>query len=288
MPGLELVLTVACPDRPGLVHAVAGFVVAQGGNILESQQYNDRSTQRFFMRVHLAVSADADLGVMRAAFGPVAGRLDMVWALVAATRPTRVIVMVSRLGHCLNDLIFRYRTGALNIEIAAVVSNHGDLAELTEAAAIPFHHIPANDSGPAGQPQRREQVLREMVADLDIDLVILARYMQILSPALCADVPGRIINIHHSFLPSFSGARPYHQAHDRGVKLIGATAHYVTPDLDEGPIIEQDVTRVDHTAAPADLAAAGRDVEAQVLARAVRWHSEHRVLLNGDRTVVLR
>jgi formyltetrahydrofolate deformylase len=295
------VLTLSCPDQPGIVHAVAGTVVDQGGNIVESQQYGDSSTGRFFMRVAVEPAAalahrtgtlsDGDVAAFgagfRVGFAPVAERFSMTWALHRAAAPTRTLVMVSLGGHCLNDLMFRARSGTLPIEVPAVVSNHPSLRSLAEFYGVPFHHVPVVGADP-GSKDAAEKTLRALIEELDIELVVLARYMQVLSDDLCRTLPGRIINIHHSFLPSFKGARPYHQAHARGVKLIGATAHYVTGDLDEGPIIEQDVERVDHGMAPEELAAVGRDVECQVLSRAVRWHAEHRVLLNGTSTVVFR
>ncbi|MGY5050209.1 formyltetrahydrofolate deformylase [Streptomyces sp. 900105755] len=284
-PGREFVLTLSCPDRAGLVHAVTGFLVGHGGNILESQQFDDRLQDRFFMRVHFNVPDDAvSLEDLRTGFVPVAEEHRIVWRLTDASTPTRTLVMVSRFGHCLNDLLFRRSTGALNIDIPAIVSNHRDVEPLARTYGIPFHHIPVT---PDTKAEAEARLLR-LVAETDVDLVVLARYMQILSDDLCKQLDGRAINIHHSFLPSFKGARPYVQAHRRGVKLVGATAHYVTPDLDEGPIIEQDVVRVSHAHAPDELVALGRDVEAQVLARAVRWHSESRVLVNGRCTVVFR
>ena len=221
---------------------------------------------------------------LRADFAPVAERFALTWDLQDAARPTRTLLMVSRFGHCLNDLLFRARIGALNVEIPAVVSNHEDFRTLVEGYGIPFHHVPVTRETKAEAEGR----LLELVDELDVELVVLARYMQVLSDDLCRALDGRAINIHHSFLPSFKGARPYHQAHARGVKLIGATAHYVTADLDEGPIIEQDVARVDHWAAPERMVAIGRDVETQVLARAVEWHAEHRIIRDGHRTIVLR
>jgi formyltetrahydrofolate deformylase len=284
------VLTLSCPDRPGIVHAVSGAIVTAGGNITASQQYEDPGTRRFFMRVAVAPTGGQNsftFGAgLRADVEPVAKQFDMTWQLHQATRPTRTLILVSLGGHCLNDLLFRARSGSLPIEIPAVVSNHDKMRELAEFYGVPFHHIPVTRD-PASKAEA-EAHLRGLVAEYDVDLVVLARYMQVLSDEMCASMAGRIINIHHSFLPSFKGARPYHQAHARGVKLIGATAHYVTAVLDEGPIIEQDVIRVDHTMEPEDLAAAGRDVEAQVLSRAVRWHAEYRVLLNGSSTVVFR
>ncbi|MDQ1013014.1 formyltetrahydrofolate deformylase [Streptomyces sp. V4I23] len=283
--GSEFVLTLSCPDRAGLVHAVTTFLVGHSGNILESQQFDDRLQNRFFMRVHFDVSdPDISLSELRTGFGPVAEAYRIAWQLHHAATPTRTLIMVSKFGHCLNDLLFRRSTGTLNIEVPAIVSNHRDFEPLAQNYGIPFHHIPVTPQT-KGEAEAR---LLQLVSELDIDLVVLARYMQILSDDLCKQLDGRAINIHHSFLPSFKGARPYVQAHERGVKLVGATAHYVTSDLDEGPIIEQDVVRVDHSRAPHELVTMGRDVEAQVLARAVEWHSESRVLVNGNRTVVFR
>jgi formyltetrahydrofolate deformylase len=282
-PGTH-VLTLSCPDQPGIVHAVAGVIVASGGNILESQQFGDAGTGRFFMRVEVEPAPGADVEGFETLFAPVARTFDMTWNVHRGDTPTRTLVLVSLGSHCLNDLLFRTRSGTLPLTIPAIVGNHPHLADLAGFYGVPFHHIPVTPDTRADAEGR----LLDLIDDFDIDLVVLARYMQVLSDDLCRRLPGRIINIHHSFLPSFKGARPYHQAHDRGVKLIGATAHYVTADLDEGPIIEQDVTRVEHTMGPEALAAAGRDVEAQVLARAVRWHAEHRVLVNESRTVVFR
>jgi len=284
-PGREFVLTLSCPDRAGLAHAVTTYLVGHSGNILESQQFEDRSQDRFFMRVHFEVSdPEVSLEDLRSGFGPVAEASQITWQLHDASTPTRTLIMVSKFGHCLNDMLFRRSTGALNIEIPAIVSNHRDLEPLAQNYGIPFHHIPVT---PQTKPAAEARLL-ELVDELGVDLVVLARYMQILSDDLCKQLDGRAINIHHSFLPSFKGARPYVQAHVRGVKLVGATAHYVTPDLDEGPIIEQDVVRVDHSHDPDELVTIGRDVEAQVLARAVEWHSKSRVLVNGNRTVVFR
>lgn len=281
------VLTLSCGDRPGIVHAVSGTVLATGGNIVESQQFGDPETGRFFMRVEVQppgppADLDLELDRVRKAFEPVATAFGMSWQMQASLRPLRALILVSRGGHCLNDLLFRVRAGSLRLEVPAVVGNHDTLRGLAEFYRVPFHLVPVT----AQDRDQAEQRLLALVRDLEIDLVVLARYMQVLSDRTCAALAGRAINIHHSFLPSFRGARPYHQAHAHGVKLIGATAHYVTPELDEGPIIEQDVVRVGHESDPDQLAAAGRDVEAQVLARAVKWHSEHRVLLNGHRTVV--
>lgn len=281
------VLTLSCPDRPGLVHAVSRWINGAGGNILDSQQYTDPSDDvdaggEFFLRVHVDFSGPRDLDALTADFAPVADELAMTFRLVEAERPVRTLVLVSKEGHCLNDLLYRQSSGALPIEIPAVVSNHRDLERLAGAYDVPFHHVPVT---PDTKADAEAEILR-LVDEHDVDLVVLARYMQILSDDLCRALSGRAINIHHSFLPSFKGARPYHQAHARGVKLIGATAHYVTADLDEGPIIDQGVHRVDHRLRPADLARVGRDVEAQTLSRAVRLHAESRVLMNGPRTVV--
>lgn len=281
--GREYVLTLTCPDTPGIVYAVSSFLVQQGGNISQSQQFDDRLTDQFFMRVQFSVE-HAALEDLRDAFTRVAQAFQMAWQIHDAATPTRTLVLVSKFGHCLNDLLFRASIGALNVEIPAIVSNHRDFEALAGAHGVPFHYIPVT----ADTKEEAEARLVQLVDELDIDLIVLARYMQVLSNDLCSKLEGRVINIHHSFLPSFKGAKPYHQAHARGVKLIGATAHYVTPDLDEGPIIEQDVARVEHSLEPDDLVAAGRDVEVQVLARAVTWHSEHRVLLGQNRTVVFR
>ncbi|MFG2030576.1 formyltetrahydrofolate deformylase [Streptomyces sp. NPDC048825] len=284
-PGREFVLTLSCPDQAGLVHAVSGFLVDHSGNILESQQFDDRLQGRFFMRVHFDVSDPrASLERLRTDFAPVAEAYRIEWRLWDAAAPTRTLIMVSKYGHCLNDLLFRKSTGALNIEVPVIVSNHRDFEPLAHSHGIPFHHIPVTPQTKA----EAEAELLDLVGRFEIDVVVLARYMQILSDDLCKRLEGRAINIHHSFLPSFKGARPYLQAHQRGVKLVGATAHYVTPDLDEGPIIEQDVVRVDHSHDPDELVTMGRDVEARVLARAVQWHSESRILLNGHHTVVFR
>jgi formyltetrahydrofolate deformylase len=283
LPGAEYVLTLTCPEGPGIVFAVSRFVMEHGGNISASQQFDDRLTDRFFMRVQFRLDG-IDEQALRQAFAPVAHQFTMAWELHDIRTPTRTLLMVSKFGHCLNDLLFRTQTGALNVEIPAIVSNHRDFEAVAEANGIPFHHIPVT---PDTKPDAEARLLG-LVDELDVDLVVLARYMQVLSDDLCGKLEGRAINIHHSFLPSFKGAKPYHQAHARGVKLIGATAHYVTADLDEGPIIEQDVVRVDHSLDPLEMTAAGRDVEAQVLARAIRWHSEHRVLLDRNHTVVFR
>jgi formyltetrahydrofolate deformylase len=278
----QYVLTLSCPDRPGIVHAVSSYLFMTGCNIEDSQQFKDHGTERFFMRVHFSAVAPVTLEKLRASFTAIGDSFQMEWQLGRADRRMRIVVMVSKFGHCLNDLLFRTRIGALPVEVAAVVSNHTDFAELTASYNIPFHHIPVTAETKADAEAELLRIVREQ----DVELVVLARYMQVVSDELCKQLEGRIINIHHSFLPSFKGAKPYHQAHARGVKLIGATAHYVTAELDEGPIIEQEVERVGHELSPAQLVAVGRDVECQALARAVKWHSERRVLINGSRTVV--
>jgi formyltetrahydrofolate deformylase len=282
--GLEFILTLSCPDKPGIVYAVSSFLVQHSGNIIDSQQYGEPAGGLFFMRVHFSVPPPGrPVAELERDFSWVAESFHMSWRLNGATERTRTLLMVSQLGHCLNDLLFRWRSGSLPIDITGVVSNHETYRDLTESYKLPFHYIPVTpDSKPAA-----EATLLSLIDETQTRLVVLARYMQILSPEVCKRVEGRMINIHHSFLPSFKGARPYHQAYTKGVKLVGATAHYVTPDLDEGPIIEQGLVRVDHSYTPDRLVEAGRDVEAQVLARAVSWHAEHRVLLNGNRTVVL-
>jgi formyltetrahydrofolate deformylase len=289
----EYILTLSCPDATGIVHAVSGLLYQAGCNIVDSQQFGDvegdDATGRFFMRVHFAAPPQlADADTLQALFGHARKQFDMALHFRQRATRARVLLMVSQHGHCLNDLLFRVRSGQLSIDVPCVVSNHRTHEELVRGYGIAFHHLPlASGAEPAGK-QAQEQQLLALVERERVDLVVLARYMQILSQALCTKLAGRAINIHHSFLPSFKGARPYAQAHARGVKLIGATAHYVTPDLDEGPIIEQDVTRVDHACSVDEMTAAGRDVECLVLARAVRWHVEHRVLMNGHKTVVFR
>ncbi len=273
------VLTVSCPDRPGIVAAVSGVLAARGCNIVESQQFGDRGTGRFFMRTQF----DADDGVELAKdFRALEPEFALEWALHDLDEKSKVLILVSAQGHCLNDLLYRQRSGLLGIDVVAVVSNHPDLRPLTQSYGVDYHHLPVTAATRAAQ----EAEILALAERTQADLVVLARYMQVLSEDFCAKLPGRIINIHHSFLPGFKGARPYHQAHERGVKLIGATAHYVTADLDEGPIIEQEVARVGHSQGPAELMAVGRDMECLALARAVRWHTEHRVFLNADRTVV--
>jgi formyltetrahydrofolate deformylase len=280
------VLTLTCPDRAGIVHAVAGLLVEQRGYIVESQQFSDLAEDRFFMRVRFAVdgAGPGTLERLRTSFTPVAERWGMTWELWDAREPYRTLILVSKYSHCLNDLLFRWSSGSVQIDVVGVLSNHPDCERLVASYGVPFHHVPVTPDTKADAEKR----MLELVEAEGVDLVVLARYMQVLSDDTCRLLAGKAINIHHSFLPSFKGARPYHQAFDRGVKLVGATAHYVTGDLDEGPIIEQDVMRVDHRFDAAELAAAGRDVESQVLSRAVRWHAESRVLLNGSKTVVFR
>jgi formyltetrahydrofolate deformylase len=289
----EFVLTLSCLDTKGIVHAVSGLLYQAGCNIIDSQQFGDvqseDSTGLFFMRVHFAAPDHlADAPTLERLFSAVREQFSMTAHIHALSRKPRVLIMASKHGHCLNDLLFRWRSGWLPIDIPAIVSNHPDYAELAASYGIPFHHLPLPTGSSAEVKRVQEQQVEALVQSEAIDLVVLARYMQILSPEFCAFLKGRAINIHHSFLPSFKGAKPYYQAHDRGVKLIGATAHYVTADLDEGPIIEQDVERVDHTLSPEDFTAVGRDVECVVLARAVKWHTEHRVLMNGHKTVVFK
>jgi formyltetrahydrofolate deformylase len=276
-------LALSCQERPGIVHAVSSLLFQHGCDIVEHQQFDDALRGQLFLRTAFVCAQDTDADRLTAAFAPVAEEFGMSFQLTGG-RPQRVLVMVSRLGHCLNDLIFRWRAGSLGAELVAVVSNHEDLRPMAEAAGLPFVHLPVT---PATK-RAAEARLLELVDQHRADLVVLARYMQVLSDETCAALHGRAINIHHSFLPGFKGAKPYHQAFDRGVKLVGATAHYVTADLDEGPIIEQEVIRIDHTYDPRALATVGQDAEALALSRAVRWHGERRVLLNGHSTVVFR
>ena len=280
------ILTLSCKDVRGIVATVTGFLSENMGFIIESAQFGDASTGKFFMRVEFSMDKGAaGEDVLKKRFHEqVAQRFDMQWQMIAKERKSRVLVLVSKEGHCLNDLLYRHQTGQLAIEIPAIVSNHRTWERTAEWHNIPYYHLPIA----AKDKDAQEAKLLDIVKRHNIDVVVLARYMQILSAGLCKELEGRAINIHHSFLPSFKGAKPYRQAFDRGVKLIGATAHYVTTDLDEGPIIEQEVARVDHTQMPEELAAIGRDIECQVLARAVKYHAEHRVLLNGTKTVVFR
>ena len=278
------ILTLSCPQRAGIVHAETAFLVAHGCDIVEHQQFDDPIRGALFLRTEFITAGDADAKQLSAAFASeVAEKFSMDFAF-SDDCPQRVLVMVSRMGHCLNDLVFRWRGGSLNADLVAVVSNHEDLRPMAEAASLPFFHVPVTPESKA----RAEQRLLEIIDEYRVDVVVLARYMQVLSDNLCLKLLGRVINIHHSFVPGFKGADAYHQAYDRGVKLIGATAHYVTPDLDQGPIIEQEVIRVDHTYDPRALATVGQDAEALALARAVRWHSERRVMLNERSTVVFR
>ena len=285
----EYILTLSCLDQRGLVHRVSGFLAEHGCNIIDSAQFSDGDSKMFFMRVHFALE-DAAVGdaALRADFDALCHAMQMQGQLHDARVKPRVMLMVSKIGHCLNDLLFRYKSGLLPVEIPAIVSNHMDFYQLAASYNIPFHHLPLQAGAPESAKLAQEARVLELVQQHNIDLVVLARYMQVLSPGLCDALRGRAINIHHSFLPSFKGAKPYAQAHLRGVKLIGATAHFVTSDLDEGPIIEQDVERVDHAMDADTLSAIGRDVECVVLARAVKWFVEHRILQNGLKTVVFK
>lgn len=274
-------LTMRCPARGGIMHAVSSFLYSHGCEVLDHRQFDDPVTQTLFVRTEFASARASHRGELSSAFDYLASGLDAEYA-ITDQQPQRVLVMVSKLGHCLNDLIFRWRAGTLGAELVAVASNHTDLQAMAESAGLPFHHVPVT---PDTKSQAEQQLL-DLVGQHDADLVVLARYMRILSDETCSQLRGRAINIHHSFLPGFKGAKPYHQAHQRGVKYVGATAHYVTPDLDEGPIIEQEVIRIDHTHDPRRLATVGSDAEALALSRAVRWHCENRVLMNGTSTVV--
>lgn len=282
---VEHILTLDCAERPGIVSAVSGFLADHGCDIIENKQFDDWRGRHFFMRVHVAGDGGEQVtDELRAAFEPVSSRFEMRWNLVRRDARPRLIVMASKSGHCLSDLLYRSRLGELPAEIVAVVSNHRHQQELAEWHGVPFHHIPVT----ADTKPQAEARLRRLVDELNVDLVVLARYMQVLSDELTAELAGRCINIHHSFLPAFKGARPYHQAYERGVKIVGATAHYVTADLDEGPIIAQQVIDVDHTHTPEDLVSIGRDAEVTALTKAVRWHCEGRVFRVGRRSVVLR
>jgi formyltetrahydrofolate deformylase len=283
----EYILTLSCLDQRGIVLRVSGFLAEHGCNIIDSDQFGDAESKLFFMRIHFALEdGNVQDATLRAGFDALCAHLQAEGQLHDAARKPRVLIMVSKIGHCLNDLLFRYRSGLLPVEIPAIVSNHMEFYQLAASYNIPFHHLPLEAGASDADKLAQESRIIELLDRHNIDLVVLARYMQILSPGLCEALKGRAINIHHSFLPSFKGARPYAQAHRRGVKLIGATAHFVTGDLDEGPIIEQDVERVDHAMGVEALTAIGRDVESVVLARAVKWFVEHRILLNGDKTVV--
>ena len=277
------ILTLSCKERPGIVHAVTAFLFENGCDIVEHQQFDDAARGQLFLRTAFVCESETDSQQLGDAFRSVADQFSMTYR-ITGDRPERILVMVSKMGHCLNDLIFRWRAGNLGGELVAVVSNHDDLRPMAEAAGLPFHHVPVT---PDTKPQAESRLL-DLVVEHRADLVVLARYMQVLSDGLCTSLHGRAINIHHSFLPGFKGAKPYHQAFERGVKLVGATAHYVTGDLDEGPIIEQEVIRIDHNYDARALSTVGQDAEALALSRAVRWHSEQRVLINGHSTVVFR
>ncbi len=284
MPRNDFILTLSCPDRTGIVYNVSGLLLKHLGNIIDAQQFGDEETGRFFLRVHFALPEGATIDHLEEDFKSLADQFQMEWNIHDAQRKARLLILVSKQGHCLNDLLFRVHSKQLHAEVVGIVSNHRDFESMAQANCVPFHYLPVT---PETKAQQESQIIA--IAEKErTDLVVLARYMQILSPELCKALQGRAINIHHSFLPSFKGARPYYQAHARGVKIIGATAHYVTHDLDEGPIIEQDIERVDHAMSAQDLTQVGSDVESLVLSRAVRSHVEHRILLNGSRTVVFR
>ena len=274
------ILTLSCPDKSGIVHNVTGLLAKQNLNILDLQQFSDPVSERFFMRVHFGHAENTDS--LKEPFAALAKDLSMDYEIHPVSQKPRVLIMVSKIGHCLNDLLFRYKTQQLGIEIPIIVSNHPEFKALAESYGIEFHHLPVTKD----TKQQQESQILELIEKNKIELVVLARYMQVLSPKLCEVMSGKIINIHHSFLPSFKGAKPYHQAYDRGVKITGATAHFVTADLDEGPIIEQRVARVDHSMTPKELVDEGSNVESQVLAAAVKWVAEQRVFLNGHKTVV--
>ena len=277
------VLKLACPDQMGIVAAVSGFLAEQDCNIHESSHFSDEMTDQFFMRtVFVSGNGTPNVEHLKGAFAAIGHRFQMAWEVHDTNATRRVMILVSKIDHCLNDLLYRYRTGKIAMEIPAIVSNHPDLKSLADFHGIPFHHFPVT----ADTKPEQEARLLELVAETGTELIVLARYMQVLTDNFCSQHSGKIINIHHSFLPSFKGAKPYTQAHEKGVKLIGATAHYVTPELDEGPIIEQDIVRISHHHTPAQMVALGSDVENMVLARAVSYHLEHRVLLNGNKTVV--
>ena len=283
----EFILTLSCPDGPGIVHAVTGFLAQHNLNIVDSQQFGDPTSKKFFMRVHFAPAnvtdeAKFDANQLRDSFVEIAKSMAMDFEVASVAQKPRVLIMVSKIGHCLNDLLFRVSTSQLKIEVPLIVSNHPDFEPLAASHKIPFHHLPVT----ADTKLQQESQILALIKEHNIDLIVLARYMQVLSPGLCSAMSGKIINIHHSFLPSFKGAKPYHQAYDRGVKIVGATAHFVTSDLDEGPIIEQNIVRVNHSLSPKELTSEGSNVESIVLATAVKWVTERRVLLNGHKTVV--
>jgi formyltetrahydrofolate deformylase len=283
MAGDHYILIVKCPDTKGIVAAVASYLADNDCSIVESNHFNDAFANMFYMRTVFRQDGARmpPLALLQEGFRNLAHRFDMEWQFHNAAIKPRVMIAVSKFGHCLFDLLHRWRSGLLPVDITAVVSNHDDMRSFVEWSGIPYHHFPVT-----GDAAAQERKILHLAEEQKIELVVLARYMQILSPEACAKLAGRCINIHHSFLPSFKGARPYHQAYERGVKIIGATAHYVTTDLDDGPIIEQGVARVDHADAPEDLISIGRDIECSVLARVVRWHIERRVILNGRKTVV--
>ena len=280
----QFILKITCADRPGIVAGVAQCIAGQGGNIIESAQYSDQTTGTFFMRIAFAPAPDVSIDAMRAAFEPIARNFAFDWQILDAEQKVRAAIMVSKSGHCLNDLLYRVSTGRLPMKVISVISNHKTWQRRAEHDDIPYHYVPVTSETKAAQ----EATLIALLEEQQVDLIILARYMQVLSPDICDQYSGRIINIHHSFLPSFKGANPYHRAYARGVKMVGATAHYVTGELDEGPIIAQDVSMVDHADSVDDLIAQGQDIESRVLARAVKAHIEQRVILNGNRTVVFK
>ena len=278
----EHILTLSCADKPGIVHAVTGIFAHFQLNILDLQQFSDSTSERFFMRVHFGPTPTASTEYLRPSFEALSANYNNTYDIRPTSQKTRVLIMVSKIGHCLNNLLFRAKTGQLPIEIPVIVSNHPDFAPLAASYGIEFRHLPVTKDT---KTEQESQVL-DLVKEHDVELIVLARYMQVLSPTLCEAMSGKIINIHHSFLPSFKGAKPYHQAYERGVKIIGATAHFVTADLDEGPIIEQQVARVDHGMKPNQLVDEGSNVESNVLAAAVKWYAERRLFLNNHKTVV--
>ena len=280
MAGSDHFLTLSCPDKAGIVYAVTGLLAKENLTILDLQQFSDPASKTFFMRVHFGHATELD-GLQKS-MAELAKDMSMTYDIRPVDTKPKVLIMVSKIGHCLNDLLFRVKSGQLKIEVPVIVSNHPEFKEMAEAHGIEFHHLPVTKDT---KTQQETQIL-ELIKQHNIELVVLARYMQVLSPRLCSEMSGKIINIHHSFLPSFKGAKPYHQAYERGVKIIGATAHFVTADLDEGPIIEQRIARVDHALSPNELVVEGSNVESQVLAAAVKWWSEKRVFLNGAKTVV--
>jgi len=282
--GADFVLLIMCEDRKGIVAAVANSIASQNCNIVESSQYSDENTGRFFMRIAVSCTTETTIESFGAAFMPVATASRLEWRIHDLRKKLRAMIMVSQGGHCLNDLLYRTSTNRLPMEVTSIVSNHLNWQRRAEHEGMAFHHLPITPENKLEQ----EAKLLAMVEEQQVDLIILARYMQVLSDQLCRKLDGRVINIHHSFLPGFKGAKPYHRAHERGVKMVGATAHYVTADLDEGPIITQDVSIVDHADTVDDLIAQGQDTESRVLARAVKLHLEHRVMLNGNRTIVFK